>query len=211
MGSIAAERILDGLVLGAFGLVAISLVHLERRLQWGLLLASLAFAGLTIGLILTVRHQARMRSIILVANRKFPWRLTSFARDKAGQLIDGIAPLGTLPRMLAAITATAVIWGLEAAVCYAVGLALRDDMRIQTALLFLVVVNFATLVPLTMGGIGSIEAAGPLYLISSGVSPHLALAMVLVQHAGRYLFTTIAGAAFYFGGGLPRRPASNAW
>jgi hypothetical protein len=207
LGSIGAERILDGLVLGAFGLVAISVARVDRRLEWGLFLPSLAFAGLATGLVLSVRHQEWIRRLIVAVNHKFPGRLTGFARDKASQLLDGIVPLGTLPRMLAAITSTAVIWGIEAAVCYVVGLALWRDMSLHTALLFLVVVNFATLVPITMGGIGTIEAAGPIYLISSGISPPLALAMVLLLHAGRYSFTTIAGATLYFGGDFHRRRA----
>jgi hypothetical protein len=211
LSSIAAERILDGLVLGAFGLVAISLVRVDHRLQWGLFSVSLFFAGLTLGLVLSVRHQERIRRLLYGANQRFPGRLTVFARDKVSLLLDGIVPLATLPRMVAAIAATVVIWGLEGAVCYVVGRALWDGMRIQTALLFLVVVNFATLVPLTLGGIGSVEAAGPLYLISSGVSPPLALAMVLLQHAGRYLFTTITGAIFYLGGNFRSRPVAKAW
>jgi len=211
LSSIAAERILDGLVLGAFGLVAINVVHVDRRLQWGLFVASLAFAGLTMGLVLSVRHQARIRQLVSAASRKFPGRLTAFVRNKADHLLDGILPLGTLPRMLAAISTTAVIWAIEMTVCYFIGLACWDDMRMRTALLFLVVVNFASLVPLTMGGIGTIEAAGPLFLISSGVRPHLALAMVLVQHAGQYLFTTITGAILYLGGNFHRRPVAKAW
>lgn len=202
LGSIVAERILDGLVLGAFGLVALRFVHLDHRLEWGLFLPSLAFAGFATGLVLSVRHQEWIRRLIVGVNHKFPGRLTAFARDKAGQLLDGIIPLGTLPRILAAITSTAAMWCFEGGLCYVVGLALWRDMSLHTALLFLVVVNFATLVPITMGGIGTIEAAGPLYLVSSGVYPPLALAMVLLQHTGRYLFNTIAGAVFYLGGGF---------
>ena len=211
LSSIAAERILDGLVLGAFGLVAICVVHVDRRLEWGLFLASLTFAALTTGLVLSVHHQEWIRRLVLAANRKFPGRLTSFLREKASQLLDGIVPLGTLPRMLAAITTTAVIWSIETGVCYFIGLACWDDMRLHTALLFLVVVNFATLVPLTMGGIGTVEAAGPLYLISSGVRPHLALAMVVLQHAGQFIFTTVTGAILYLGGTFHRRPVAKAW
>jgi len=191
--------------------VAISIVHLDRRLEWGLLLASLCFAGLAAALVLTVRHQAWVRRLVSAVNRKSPGRLTDFARNKANHFLDGILPLGTLPRMLAAVTTTAVIWGIEMGACYFIGLACWDHMRIHTALLFLVVVNFASLVPLTMGGIGTIEAAGPLFLISSGVRPHLALAMVLLQHTGQYLFTTITGAILYLGGNFQRRPVAKAW
>jgi glycosyltransferase 2 family protein len=209
LGSIAAERILDGLVLGVVGLVAISVAQVDRRLQWGLFLASLAFAGLTMGLVLSIRHQEWIRRLVFADNRKFPGRLTAFARDKAIQLLDGILPLGTLPRMFGAITATATIWGLEAGACYLVGLAVWHGMSVRIALLFLVVVNFASLVPLTMGGIGTIEVAGPLFLVSAGVSQHLALAMVVLQHAAQYLFTTITGAILYLGGRFHRTAAPN--
>jgi len=211
LSSIAAERILDGLVLGAFGLVAIYVVHVDRRLKWALFLASLIFASLAMGLILSVRHQDRIRRLVSAANRRFPGRFTAFALNKSGQILDGVRPLGTLPRMLAAISTTAVIWAIEMGVCYFIGLACWDDMRIRTALLFLVTVNFASLVPLTVGGIGTIEAAGPLFLISSGVRPHLALAMVLLQHTGQYLFTTITGAILYLGGNFHRSPVAKAW
>jgi len=60
-----------------------------------------------------------------------------------------------------------------------------------------------------MGGIGTIEAAAPLFLISSGISPPLALAMVLLQHAAQYLFTTITGGILYLSGGFHRIPLAS--
>ena len=206
LASIAAERILDGLVLSVFGLVAIGLVHVDRRLQWALFLVSLAFAGLTAALVLSFRHHEWILSLISAANRKFPGHVTAFMREKAAQLVDGLLPLGTVPRMAGALTATAVIWGIEIGACYYFGLAVWGGMTVRTALLFLVVVNFASLLPLTMGGIGTIEAAGPFFLISSGVSAPLALAMVLLQHAGQYVFTTITGGVLYLTGGFHRIP-----
>jgi dolichyl-phosphate beta-glucosyltransferase len=206
LASIAAERILDGLILAVFGLVAIGLVRVDRRLQWALFLVSLAFASLTSGLVLGVRFHERVRSFITSANRKFPGHVTAFVREKATQFLDGLLPLGTLPRMLGAITTTAIIWGIEIGSYYFVGLAVWDGMSAGAAVLFLVVMNFASLVPLTMGGIGTIEAAAPLFLISSGISPPLALAMVLLQHAAQYLFTTISGGILYLFGGFHRIP-----
>ena len=67
LGSIMAERILDGLVLGVFGLVAIGLVPLDRRLQWTLFLVSFAFAVLTTALVLSFRHHEWIRSFICAA------------------------------------------------------------------------------------------------------------------------------------------------
>ncbi len=202
VASIAAERILDGLILAVYGLACIALVPVDRRLRWGLFLVSLAFAGLTLGLVLGIRLHERIRSLILAAHRKFPGHVTGYALEKAIQFVDGLLPLGTLPRMLAAITATVVIWGIEIGSYYLVGLAVWDGMTVRAALLFLVVVNFASLVPFTIGGIGTIEAVAPVFLISSGISPYPALAMVLLQHTGQYLFTTITGAILYVAGGF---------
>jgi dolichyl-phosphate beta-glucosyltransferase len=204
LASIAAERILDGLILAVFGLVGAALVSVDRRLQWALLLVSIAFAGLTSGLVLSIRFHERIRSFIAAANRRFPGHMTAFAREKANYFLDGLLPLGTLSRMLGAIATTAIIWGVEIGFYYFVGLAVWGGMNLRTAVLFLVVVNFASLVPLTMGGIGTIEAAATVFLISSGIPQHPALAMVLLQHAGQYSFTTITGGILYLAGGFYR-------
>ena len=132
--------------------------------------------------------------------------MTTFAQEKAILFLDGLLPLGTFPRTVSAITFTAIIWGIEGAFCYFVGLAVWDGMSVGTALLLLVVVNFASLLPFTIGGIGAIEVVTPIFLISSGISPYPALAMVLLQHAGQYVFTTIAGGIFYLTGGFYRIP-----
>src|SRR5207245_938004 len=113
LASIAAERILDGLILALFGLVAIATVPIDRRLQWPLFFISFIFVGLTSGLVVGIRVHECIRSFIAAANRRFPGHMTAFAREKANHFLDGLLPLGTLPRMLAAITATIVIWSIE--------------------------------------------------------------------------------------------------
>jgi len=206
LASIAAERIFDGLVLGVFGLAAISVVPLEHRLQWVLLLPSFFFAVLTAALVVTVHRHEWVQSLACAAERAFPGRITAFARDKAAGLLDGLLPLGTVTPVVGAIATTAVIWSVEIGACYLFGRAVWDGMSLRTALLFLVVVNFASVVPLTMGGVGTIEAVGPFFLISSGVSAPLALAMVLLQHAWQYFFTTIGGGILYLTSGFHRIP-----
>jgi dolichyl-phosphate beta-glucosyltransferase len=209
LASIAAERILDGVILAVFGLVAVAVVPVDRRLRWALFLISLALAGLASGLVLGIRFHEGIRSFIAVANRKFPGHISAFAREKAAQFLDGILPLGTWPRMLGAITTTAIIWAIEVGSYYFVALAVWDGIRVSTALLFVAVVNFASLVPLTMGGIGTIEATATPFLISAGIPASVALAMVLLQHAGQYLFTTITGGIFYLAGGFYRVPLAD--
>jgi dolichyl-phosphate beta-glucosyltransferase len=206
LASIATERILDGSALAVLGLFAIVVVPIDRRLKWSLLLVSIAFVGLTIGLVLSISFHERIRSLIAAANRKFPGHVTTVAKRKTDQFLDGLLPLGCWPRILPAIAITCLIWCLETGCCYFVGRAVWSGMTPTTAVLFVVVVNFASLVPLTMGGIGTIEAVGPIFLISSGVLAAPALGMVLLQHASQYLFTTMTGGIFYTTGGFYRIP-----
>lgn len=206
LASIAAERILDGLVLAVFGIVGMALVPVDRRLHWSLLLVSLAFAALTSGLILSIHLHERIRSWIAAANRKFPGHVTAFVQKQASHFLNGLLPLGAWPRVFSAIAVTTTIWSIEIGFYYCVGLAVWDGMSFRIALLLLVVVNFSSLIPLTIGGIGTIEAVGLAFLVSSGVPRYPALAMILLQHADQYFFTTIAGGICYLAGGFYRLP-----
>jgi dolichyl-phosphate beta-glucosyltransferase len=206
LASIAAERILDGTVLSLFGLACVALVSVDRRLEWSLFAASFVFAGLGLAFVFGVRNHERLRQFVAAGHRKFPGHITAFAGEKVNQFLDGLLPLGTPGRMLSAIAITTAIWAIEVAFCYFVGAAVWDDMTIGVALLLLVVVNFASLVPLTMGGIGTIEAVAPFFLISAGVAPSAALAIVLIQHASQYILTTLAGGAIYLARGFYRIP-----
>ena len=206
LGSIAAERVLDGMVLASFSLVSIAVVTIDRRLEWALFVVSFGFASLGASLILSIRHHFQVRSFIAAGHQRFPGHLTSFAREKIEQFLDGLLPVGTGARLSSALAATTLIWALEVGFCYFIGAAVWDGMTVQVALLLLVVVNFASLVPLTMGGIGTIEAVAPVFLISVGIAPSAALAIVLLQHASQYFFTTFTGGMLYVGGGFYRLP-----
>ncbi len=206
LASIGAERILDGLVLALFGLVGIALIPVDRRLSLGLFLVSFTFAGFFLAVVFSIRFHDRIRGLLGTAGRKFPGHMTRFLLEKSNQFLDGLLPLGTWPTMMSGFAATAVIWGIEALACYLIGLAVWDGMTMSAAVLFLVVVNFVSLVPFTLGGIGAVEAVAPAFLISAGISPYPALAMVLLQHASQYLIITIAGAILYFAGGFYRIP-----
>jgi dolichyl-phosphate beta-glucosyltransferase len=210
LASIGAERILDGLVLAVFGIIGMALVPVDRRLRWSLLLVSLGFAALTSAVVLSIHLHERIRSWIAAANRKFPGHVTAFVQQKANHILNGLLPLGTGPRMTAAISVTVLIWAIEIGFYYCVGLAVWPGMSVRFALLLLVVVNFASLIPLTIGGIGTIEAVALAFLVSSGVPRYPALTMILLQHADQYFFTTIAGGIFYFAGGFYRLPLRRA-
>lgn len=206
LGSIAAERILDAFMLAVFAIVGLVLVPVDRRLQWALGLVSLGFAGLGLGFVIGIRVHEQVRHAVVALNKKFPGRGTDFLREKTGQFFDGFLPLAPWRRMLAALFCTAVIWSLELGLYYCTGRAVYDNFSLRIAILSVAVVNFASIIPLSMGGIGTIEAVTPVFLISAGIPPYAALAMVLLQHAGQYLFTSVSGGVLYLAGGFYRIP-----
>jgi dolichyl-phosphate beta-glucosyltransferase len=205
LASIAAERILDGLILAMLGLVGIMLVRIDHRLQQGLFFVSLAFTALTLTFILSVHSHEFLRSLFGGANQRFPGHVPAYALRKAIQFIDGLLPLRRPERMLLACLVTVLIWLVETASYYYFGLAVWSGMNLKIALIFVVAVNFASLIPVTMGGIGSIETVGPLFLFGAGIPTYpAALAMVLLQHGAQFVFTTLTGAAVYIMGGFYR-------
>ena len=68
-------------------------------------------------------------------------------------------------------------------------------MEIPFYVLFMVAVNFSSLIPAAPGGIGVIEAVVKTVLVSVGIDAELALAMVITQHIMQYLVVGIPGAA----------------
>jgi dolichyl-phosphate beta-glucosyltransferase len=206
LASIAAERILDGLVLAVFGIIGMALVPVEHRLRLSLFLVSLAFAIAGLMLVLSIHWHEQIRRWIDAANRRFPGHVTAFVQRKSSHFLNGLLPLGAWSRMLAAIAVTAVIWAIETVFYYCVGLAVWNGMSFRIALLLLVAANFASLIPLTIGGIGTIEAVALSFLVSAGVPRYPALAMILLQHADQYFFTTLTGGIFYFAGGFYHLP-----
>lgn len=203
LASIAAERVLDGFLISALSFIGIALVPVDHRLRLVLLLISTVFAGLASLFVVGIYFDDQIRRWFTVVEI-FPRRLSEILRTKLRQLLDGLTPLRVPSRMVVALLFTVVIWTLELGFYYFVGQSVWRDMTLPITVLFLVVVNFASLIPLTMGGIGTIEAAALACLLGAGVPAYAALAMILLQHSAQYLFTTGGGGILYLSGRFQR-------
>jgi uncharacterized membrane protein YbhN (UPF0104 family) len=74
-------------------------------------------------------------------------------------------------------------------------MAFGGSITLSGTVLFLVAVNFSSLIPAAPGGFGVIELIAKSVLVSAGVaSPELALSMVLAQHVIQYAVIGIPGA-----------------
>ena len=77
---------------------------------------------------------------------------------------------------------------------WSVSRAYGESLTLPLCVVFMVAVNFSSLIPAAPGGIGVIEAAGTAVLVSVGVEREHALTMVLTQHVIQYLVVGIPGA-----------------
>ncbi len=200
LASIVIERVLDGLVLAIVGILGSIFVPMDHRLLWALLFVCMFFLALTAGLLISISFHERIRNLMAKVNRIFPGRLTRFGKEKADYFLDGLLLIRGFRRISGALLVTVLIWGTELAIYYLIANAVSHDVPIGTCFVFLAAVNFASLFPFTVGGLGAIEGAATMYLVSAGIPAGESLAMVLILHGYQFFFTTILGALFYFTG-----------
>ena len=201
LASIAIERILDGFIIAVFGLLGLAFISIDDLLHKSLLIVSALFGFLTLSLFLSIFFHKKIRNGLDAFHRIFPGHLTRFGKQKISFFLDGLLLLGSIWRTISAIIFTGIIWSTEVIAYYFVANAVYSGVTLKLCCIFLAVVNFASLFPFTIGGIGVIEGAAGVFLVSAGIPGDQALAMVLIQHVFQFGFTTLTGGAIYFAGG----------
>ncbi len=196
--SVVIERVFDGLVISIIGIIGLFLIPVGREFFYPLMFIAIFFGSIATCLIVSICFHNRVRRYVDSLNKKFPGHLTRFGKEKANYFFDGLMLLDTFPKFLKAFFMTFLIWGIELGMYFYVSNAFSGYVSIKICLLFLAVVNFASLFPLTIGGIGAIEGAATAFLIAVGIQGNIALAMVITQHFLQYMLITSLGLTFYF-------------
>lgn len=198
LASIAVERVLDGFILSMGGLIGLLFLQVSQVLFVSLLIVCLSFVGLTGGLIGSIHFHKTIRNGLHRIREIFPGHLTKFGQEKVNYFLDGLLLLYGWATLSKALMLTALVWVVELAAYSLIANGIGTDISLPICLLFLVVVNFASLFPFTIGGIGSIEGAATMYLVGVGIPAGASLAMVITQHLYQFLFTTLAGVGIYY-------------
>jgi dolichyl-phosphate beta-glucosyltransferase len=198
LASIMLERILDGFALAIIGFAGLIMVPVNHFLQKALLFVCMLFFVLTAGLLTSISLHGNIRNLMAKLNAVFPGQLSGFSKEKVEYFLDGLLLIRGFGRLGKALLVTSIIWGVELAMYYLIANAVSRGVSVETCLIFLAVVNFASLFPFTVGGIGAIEGATTIYLVSAAIPANEALAMVLIQHGYQFFFVTSLGALFYF-------------
>lgn len=190
LATVATERLVDGLT--------ISLMFVGFSLGMGseakhLLYVSLFFAGSAILVVLLLAQRARVFTLVDRLNQKFNNKASHYTLTRLQIFIHGLSPLVSRSKLPLIALWSAIVWTIELGVYFAVAKAFDSNLSLSYCVLFLVTVNFSSLIPAAPGGIGVIEAVTTLVLSSVGVEREHALTMVLTQHALQYLVVGIPG------------------
>lgn len=192
LATIASERLADGLtislmfVLFSFGLGGEQLSH-------NLLYVAAIFGVATIGVAVVLIFRVPLFTFADKLSQRFDHKAASYTFDRFQTFINGLSPLYHKEKIPFSVAWSILIWTVELGVYYSISQAFSVDLPWSYCVLFLVTVNFSSLIPAAPGGIGVIEALASTVLVSLGLDRELALAMVISQHIIQYLSVGIPG------------------
>ncbi|MBU0638672.1 MAG: flippase-like domain-containing protein [Planctomycetes bacterium] len=203
LGTLGVEKALDGIAL--LFVVTLSLVFLDLA-PWLERLAALSGLVLCGGSLMLWSLQRRpdvFRRLVLTCCRfvrkpalgkKIELLFASFA--------EGLSAVGSVRKMAALVVLTAVLWGLEGALVWALAAAMGVPLSLAGGALVVAVLGLGMMVPAAPGFVGTYEFFATAILTALGATPDSALALTLLMHAWFLLVTTGVGAAALAGSGI---------
>lgn len=198
LATIASERLADGLTISLFFVLIIGFFgrgNLDPAIADNLMYVSYLFAAVAFGVILVLSMRDRVVGVLDTISSRLDRKASTYALSRVQIFIDGLSPLRKPARAWRIAAWSAVIWGVELVAFAAVSKAFGGSLALSGTVLFLVAVNFSSLIPAAPGGFGVIELIAKSVLVSAGVAgPELALSMVLAQHVIQYAVIGIPGA-----------------
>ncbi|MCX2726370.1 lysylphosphatidylglycerol synthase transmembrane domain-containing protein [Thermomicrobium sp. 4228-Ro] len=197
LATIVLERLLDGLTMLGFIVVAATAVALDSALQRVALVATVLFLP-AFGLLIVAARSSRLLSLVLWLLRYMPAALRARVERMVRSGFSGVAVFRNSSALVQAIGLSVAAWLAEAAMYALVARAFALDLSLVLILLTTAVANLATLIPSSPGYIGPFEAGVLLVLAGvAGVPRPLAFSYAIVLHAALYLPITLVGLAFW--------------
>jgi glycosyltransferase 2 family protein len=200
LASIASERLADGLTISLIFLIAVRIIPnfspamaSNNNLSDGLYYVSYLFAAICFAVFATLILRRIIFKILDRILGYFNNRIFDFAFHRFKLFLNGLEPLFSPKRLPWIITLSLFVWIIELTVFHLIGKSFHQDLGLVNTIVFMVAVNFSSLIPAAPGGIGVIEAIASAVLVSLGYEQELALSLVLSQHVIQYLVVGVFG------------------
>ncbi len=210
LGTIAVDRLFDGLTLIPMLVIVAAVVGAEEEFPLPVVDFSVDFFGLA--LIMAVLFGVALAVLFLLAFSEAwreradglllaitPARFRESVEGLAHSFFEGLDSLRSPVDLSIAWVMSGVSWALEATMYYMVGLAFGIDAGFQYYLLATAAANLAISVLASQGGIGPFELVTKQTFIAAGVGSSAATAYAIGLHA-LVLLPVIALGLYFLGG-----------
>ncbi|MDC0358372.1 flippase-like domain-containing protein [Oligoflexia bacterium] len=197
LATIASERLADGLMLSVM-FVAFAFGLGDQHLSESLFYVAILFGVVTALIVLTIALREKLFGVAARLQNKLNSKTSAYTLNRLQVFINGLLPLCTGSKLPIIILWTAVVWSTELVVYMTVVQAYGASLSLPYCVLFLVAVNFSSLIPAAPGGFGVIEAIASAVLVSIGIEKELALSMVFTQHMLQYFVVGAPGVVIMF-------------
>ena len=194
LATIANERLTDGLCLSGFLLLMILLSN-QSEID-GLSLVALGFFLAAIFLFFLLLFRRKLFILTDKISKKFDIKALHYLNTRIQIFINGLMPIFNLRVAPLIAIQSLIIWSVELLVFFLVSLAFNSEPTLLSSILFMVAVNFSSLIPSAPAGIGVIEAVATQFLVTYGLNRELALSMVISQHLIQFIAIAIPGTYF---------------
>lgn len=193
LGTVAVERLFDGLTLLGFLSITVLLLGGDGLLMDLMLVSVAIFAAALAFFIVALAAPDTTERIVDLCVRVLPGRLRERARGLAWSFVEGLRALRH-PDAFAWVAGTSVLaWLLEAVVFWLVGLAFGLEVAFGYYVMAVGAANLAITAPSSQGGIGPFEYFTKLVLVSAGISESVGAAYGFAVHAVVILPATVLG------------------
>lgn len=196
LGTIAVERLFDGLVLVVFLVAVGAFVGLSQELGILAIAMSATFVLVFALFLVAVSSQERAQRWVERLLRFLPARAQEKGSQWAGSFIVGLGALQSPWRIAAVLVTSVVAWALEATMYFMVGVSFNLGEAFPIYLMVAAAANLAITLPSTSGGIGPFELLTKETLDFVGVSRGAAGAYAVALHALLLLPVVAAGLIF---------------
>ncbi len=191
LGSIATERVLDGLTTVAILLVASRFLVLPDWLVAGLVSLTALFVGVLVALIALLAGGGRVDAWLEAHGRQAP--LIDRVRALLVQFTTGAGALRRPRLLVRAILIGLLAWSCSALQYFWVFRAFGLPLGIAAAFFAVSAVGLSSAIPAAPGYVGSFEFVGVASLGLLGVEPGVALSAIMVIHLLQIVPVTVAG------------------
>lgn len=193
-GTIAVERLFDGVTLVLMLLIAGSIVGFnDSRLQVIAAVSTGLFVVALAAFYLLTLNEDRARRVIHFFLRALPERFEHQAETMADALVGSLRSVHDWRSLVLVSLFSGIAWTVEAGAYAVIGQGFNMDVGFGHYALLLAAANLAIIIPTFFGGTGPFEWASKLVLVGGGVADNVAGAYSIVAHGVILIPTTVLG------------------